>query len=486
MTERNKINCSKIKIPCWLLVIGGFFIWPIFVSGATNDVIINEIAWMGTDASSADEWLELYNNTGQGIDLTGWTLKAKDGTPEIILDGTIAADGYFLLERTDDNSVPAITADLIYAGALGNSGENLELRDTENNLIDQVDCSEAWLAGDNETKQTMKKTDNQWQTSLNPGGTPKAQNSKGQETLPEETEEPPAEEPSIDVWIPPTVVNQPPMAKAGPDITVLANQEISFDASLSFDPDNDRLAYFWNFGDGATDTQEKTTHTYLYPGQYIVSLMVDDGEFYDLDIITVNVYSQPVLISEFVPNQWIEIFNQSKQIANLTGWQLNNFVFPVNSLIAPEQFLVLAFNDGQSQVRLFYPDGSLATEISYGQKTEKELSVAFDGQEYFWTKVLTPGLANIISASPSSHNPQSIIHETQESPEILANLNLNQSQEFSALNQPAQESPQQTASLVQSSQSNQKANLILTLSIIISGALLASWFLIRLTLSRNQ
>ena len=536
MFRGNKINCSKIKNTLWLLFIGGFFIWPIFVFGATNDVVINEIAWMGTDVSTTDEWIELYNNTSGDIDLTGWTLKAVDGTPKITLVGIIAANGYFLMERSDDESVPGISADQTYTGALGNSGEKLELWNTENSLIDSVNClSDKWLAGNNDTKQTMEKTDSQWQTSLDVGGTPKSQNSCGEEIPP--GEEPPAEETEDEVWIPPTVVNQPPIADAGMDITALVNQEISFDSFLSYDPDNDSLTYFWNFGDGATDTEEKTSHIYLYSGQYIVTLMVSDEEFSDLDIITVNIYSPSIIISEFMPNpfgedkenEWIELFNQSDQIANLTNWQLDNqedgsspFVFPANSLIAPEQFLVIrrpiskiSLNNDQDQVRLIYPDGSLSTEVSYTGENEQGFSVAFDNLDYFWTKIPTPGSANIISPigledknkNIYSNNPQPIIEQTQETPEILAKVNLSQSQEFSTLSEAENLTPseketlnhsqsdqsvdeiakgliefssQQAASLAQTSRSSQKANLILTLSIIISGSLLVSWFLIRL------
>ena len=71
-----------------------------------RDVVINEIAWMGTLSSFNDEWIELFNNTGTPIDLTGWTLNSLDGTPSITIpSGSIDAGGYFLLERTDDTSV---------------------------------------------------------------------------------------------------------------------------------------------------------------------------------------------------------------------------------------------------------------------------------------------------------------------------------------------------------------------------------------------
>jgi len=81
--------------------------------------------------------------------------------------------------------------------------------------------------------------------------------------------EEPAEESTSDSVTVPAPVNQPPTAYAGTDITALINQEIIFDGSLSSDPNNDTLTYFWNFGDGATDTEQISKHTYLYPGNIL-------------------------------------------------------------------------------------------------------------------------------------------------------------------------------------------------------------------------
>jgi hypothetical protein len=159
------------------------FLLP-FSAQATNSlqVVVNEIAWMGGEESFADEWIELYNNADNAVGLGGWVLKAVDGTPEISLEGTILAKSFYLLERTNEETVPGIKADLIYKGSLNNKGEHLELINPQGEMVDEIDCSSKWFAGDNNTKQTMEKADAEnWQTSRNPGGTPKAKNSLGAE-----------------------------------------------------------------------------------------------------------------------------------------------------------------------------------------------------------------------------------------------------------------------------------------------------------------
>ncbi|PIR71982.1 MAG: hypothetical protein COU42_02865 [Candidatus Nealsonbacteria bacterium CG10_big_fil_rev_8_21_14_0_10_36_24] len=132
----------------------------------TLEVIINEIAWMGTGANSVDEWIELYNNTDQDINLFGWRLKSSDGGPNIIFGEipetsiitttTISTNGFYLLERTDDNTISDIPAD--WQGSFGNGlGNNpdceiLSLYDQNDNLIDRTVCLDDgnWPAGKNE------------------------------------------------------------------------------------------------------------------------------------------------------------------------------------------------------------------------------------------------------------------------------------------------------------------------------------------------
>jgi len=121
------------------------------------DIVFNEIAWMGTQASANHEWIELYNNTSQEVELIGWQIIGVGSSP-VILSGKILPNSFYLLERTASTTISDIVEDQIYTGALSNSGEKMELKDPQGNVIDLVDCSVGgWFAGDN-FASTSRKT----------------------------------------------------------------------------------------------------------------------------------------------------------------------------------------------------------------------------------------------------------------------------------------------------------------------------------------
>ena len=168
----------KKVLPILLVVLAYLAAFAAAKAASVPDIQINEIAWMGTVNSANDEWIELKNNIAENITLNGWLLKTTDEKIKAYLAGQIPANGFYLLERTDDNSVPNVKADATYKGSLNNNGESLELYKSSNTLVDGANFSSKWTAGDNTTKQTMERNElDAWQTSKSPGGTPKAQNS---------------------------------------------------------------------------------------------------------------------------------------------------------------------------------------------------------------------------------------------------------------------------------------------------------------------
>jgi hypothetical protein len=120
-------------------------------------VLINEIAWAGTIASSSDEWIELLNTSPLDLDLTGWTLTDENDV-HITLGGTLFAFSYYLLERSDDATISNIGADQIFSGSLRNGGETLWLKDSGGNIVDSANAAGgAWPAGNSSTRSSMER-----------------------------------------------------------------------------------------------------------------------------------------------------------------------------------------------------------------------------------------------------------------------------------------------------------------------------------------
>ncbi len=72
--------------------------------------------------------------------------------------------------------------------------------------------------------------------------------------------------------------NERPVADAGGPYSGTEDQDVTFNGSGSYDPDDDPLTYRWDFGDGSTGSGEKSTHAYSTGGTYTVTLIVNDGK----------------------------------------------------------------------------------------------------------------------------------------------------------------------------------------------------------------
>jgi len=154
-------------------------------SSVQDKIIFNEISWMGTSEDWRNEWIELKNVSADGISLKKWQILDKDQEIRIIFEekDKILANQFFLLERTNDDSAPNVSADKIYSGNLNDTDEILYLFDENCQLQDEVIANPNWPAGDkNERKSMERGSDLTWYTysgSQNYGifGTPKAENS---------------------------------------------------------------------------------------------------------------------------------------------------------------------------------------------------------------------------------------------------------------------------------------------------------------------
>ena len=73
------------------------------------------------------------------------------------------------------------------------------------------------------------------------------------------------------------VTNPPPVASFSlSDDNPVTGATVTFDASGSYDPNDEIKTYTWDFGDGTTATGREVTHSYDQAGDFAVSLTVTD------------------------------------------------------------------------------------------------------------------------------------------------------------------------------------------------------------------
>jgi hypothetical protein len=181
----------------------------------TRAVLINEVAWAGVASDKTSrEWEELKNSGSSEVALAGWQMQNKSATIKIIFGGhdAISANGFYLLEREYDNTIPGIKADKVYVGALKNNDESLRLFDSGCLLIDEVVANignaKNWPAGtaSPDYRTAERSADLSWHTHSGNGsqgifGTPRAENSP-----------PPVPVSSV----PPAAANPPPVNNPSP------------------------------------------------------------------------------------------------------------------------------------------------------------------------------------------------------------------------------------------------------------------------------
>lgn len=410
------------------------------IEASNDDLVISEIMYDLAGADTGKEWIEVYNAGQENVEvLTGagsttWrffdganhTLNLVSGENSIILPQEyfiIAADAnQFLIDH------PGFSAKVFdTVMSLSNSSSSLALSfdgGQTQSILASYDST--WGAAGNgfsleKINLNQDTSFSNWQESSVIGGTPGQVNSSGQSNE----------------------QNLAPIALANCPNNLLVNIDGSFDASASSDPQNLELIYHWDFADGASSEQIQTTHAFGVLGEYQVSLNVSNGELTDtatcLVVVSEQAQEEPeedeeennsggggtpppnnwqdIIISEFLPNpkgsddhEWIELYNDSNETIDLSGFKLQDNsarVFSINDdsnlNILSKKYLVLdkavtgisLNNTGGDSVKLYDPQENLLQKIEYQDTALEDKTYARKNNDFVWTSVLTPGLANI-------------------------------------------------------------------------------------------
>ena len=390
----------------------------------SNDVIISEIFPDPVGKDDDDEFIELYNRGSRDVNLAGWRL-GDDSTRKYtvgtgrdlsLYSSIIKAKGFMVFYRKETKI------------ALNNGGDSAKLyRPLEDEPVQIVRYEKALVGWSYNAEFRMMNDEFRifdkyiWSETVTPG--------------------------EVNII---KAANRVPVADFDCPVEALVATPVLFDSSDTTDEDADALEFFWDFGDGATNTLPHPEHTFFKAGAYSVKLTVSDGKGTASKTKTIKVAAKPandadmagsyrsaapageaslrddkgIIINEILPDpagpdeegEWIELFNRGGVSVNMLGWQIDDeeggsrpFRFSEEFWFGPDEYLVveraeskLALNNTGDSVRLSDPAGVLVDEVTYGKAIEGEVYARGLNHKWFWSTTATPGEPNIVTVSNSA------------------------------------------------------------------------------------
>lgn len=396
----------------------------IFPASAFAAPVINEVLWAGSDISTSDEWIEIYNPDEEDIDLSGWTVTTLSSKGEHVValrfaTGTIlSSDSYMVIARKDAASSRLLEEPTLIVPSLTLLNTNLQLRlyDNTGALMDEVDDgSGAPFAGANPSgggeKASMERVSakalgnakENWKTAVSSFGfdegsplfgTPGFSNSSSDNDASGGCIDP------LEISIAVQSGNLSGQGKVTVNFQALALAGSLTSASCS-----------WDYGDGYRSTScNPPSHTFQSSGLFTVRLDVTNacGEtqtktqgievFPDATLsVASSTYDDgsKLLFVAALPNpegadtgrEWIEIRNAGEKSATLEGWKirigetsskwvkLKGSIAPHEKIRIYDTEIKLNLPNTKTSITLFSPAGQERSSIEWNKAEE--------GREYY-------------------------------------------------------------------------------------------------------
>ena len=414
----------------------GLFIVAPSLALATDSppIYINEVMWRGSESSTSDEWFELFNNSDEEIDLSGWSVFDEVKDPNIpmltIASGSVAPRGYFLVSNNSKDHIfskgeSTLNVDPDYVNsdvALSNSEFKIALkRPGQDQPIDVAGDGQKPFLGEYDGKISSMQ-----RVSYDLPGDEK------------DSWRPSMEAKNLDAG---SLSFATPRTWGKTLVSLgLENNKVRLgrEASLKFewdlyDPKNEVTSMYAKLIENGVVTFESPLNDKSFDLPSLdhcprVEIDFDDSggtlikDVFDLvcyqlssEVKIYEVLSHPSSVDWNkdgllnTKDEWIEVVNFSNEEIRLDGWKIKDQsgkVFEIkNKNIFPQDFTVflgsetgLSLNDSGEKIFLFDPLGNLVDSLNIPSSSSKaDMSYSLWGDNWQWTSSPTPGAVNIIA-----------------------------------------------------------------------------------------
>ena len=345
------------------------FVVPL-ISYASAHLRINEIMYNPEGSDVNHEWIELYNDGGESVDLSSWYFWEGNSYHGLHPDGftQLASGEYAIIVRDVALARSELGSSNHYVRAsfsLNNTGELLKIADSAKATVDEISYQSDW--GGNGNGKSLQYVDGTWGegtptpgrentlTSLGGNSTEGSgsQTDSGESNSQDESGG--AEEVAVQ--------KQSSYHISLPLFTqkIIAGEAFRARVQVKYGDDEVRDGLFLvNFGDGRLLKTRKPVkeyvNRYIHPGRYLFTFeyysspfFYEDGEKPEASFRKIiNVENRETVTVEKVnPYDGVVIKNNGESEVNLEGWFLrwegNIYTFPHATILLPYELLRISY-----------------------------------------------------------------------------------------------------------------------------------------------
>lgn len=355
-----------------------------------DKISINEIFPYPDSDKGEKEFVEIYNDSADKIDISEWFISDSKNHEHYFFDS---------LKKEDLEILPKEFAYIEGNLDLNNDEDEVFLKDENGNLVDYMEYN----GGKKSLSYNFSGNKWKWSRFF----------TKGEKNK----------------------LNNFPTSKLKIEKKIYKNMLAQFRVSAK-DKDNDKLKFVWDFGDGHKSYKQNTSHKYLKKGTYQVSLKISDGSEDIFEIFEIEAGNFPKKELKIVgvkanpkgkdtERETIKIKNNSKKKINLKGWSVATgwkelYNHPINKklIIKPgetreltRKYSAFTLNNKQTKIELRRPDGSIASKVKYSKKEGIQDDETYEKTENGWQWIASQ--SNIDSTPINTNKTQTNADQTQ-------------------------------------------------------------------------
>ncbi len=411
-----------------------------------NALSINEIFSNPTGDDSGREWIEVYNDTDNAVDIGSLTLSIKGGNPIIatpVSGGvSIPPHGYGVIGSTVSGATRFLQDYPEYNGVLFKSSISLV-----NTGVTSIDIRLGGTVVDTVSSYTAAKEGKSYAKVS--GQFVTATPSPGKENIADESVST-SDAQATTTSTTGTQTTIPQMSPPSADMTLYlpfertvvagAPTEFSVYALTGTGKAVSQISYTWAFGDGGQGVGSTTVYRYMYPGNYLVYVDGTTGSVAGKARMKVRVVSPDISISSIKTSNvgsYVEITNPNLYELDISGWKLSidgaMYSFPFTTVLLPGVTKVSSYALGfasstynaSTTIKLLFGDNTEVVRAKESARnspvtaTSSISDISFTTKNSFTQKESIRQTARIIQPKPprsqvssSTVTPSSVITQT--------------------------------------------------------------------------